>query len=625
MSYILGQVAALAVVAAAVWIMGCALEQIVSGRATLGPWQPLSRLVLGVGGWVVATFVLATLGLLRLEPILALLVITFFGGTWGWWSARGERTRPQGLRSRWPSLGNIVALVIVAALVTPAFLLLIGPTVSWDADVYHLTLPRLYLEHGGFTDQSLLVYDHWPQAIELLFAAAMILGSFVTAKLVHLFFGLIVLWAVARAAGRAAGAAAGWLAVALVLVNDVVFFELRSAYVDLAYAFFLLAAVILLNRAIDGTPQNHGRPAPSAFDTNLFLAGISGGLMAGVKVTGIIGAVAAAVVYLPALRRGGLPAVRRFGVSYIAPVLILWLPWLIKAMVETGNPIYPLAWQWWGGDHWSAALSEQFSAWQQSIGMGRTPMDYLLLPYRVITEGGRGYAHFDGRISTVWLLLLPLSLFAVRRRPLVRHSLAVAGVYFVAWAFSSQQMRFLIPIVPLLALAAAISIADLFTRIRQPLRPILGATAVAAVLLLAATTHARVLVAGYERLGLYQQTNAATLRAAAVPEVFRWIDEHLPEQAKILMLNTNAGFFCPRRYAADSFFEASQIADWLGDVERPSDLRLRLHQAGFDHVLWSGKDWGIAWPAALRELLGDPALAEPLFQDDRGHMVLRLQ
>ena len=257
--------------------------------------------------------------------------------------------------------------------------------------------------------------------------------------------------------------------------------------------------------------------------------------------------------------------------------------------------------------------------------MGRAPIDFLLLPYRVITQGGRGYEHFDGAISPIWLLMVPLSLLAIRHRPLVRRTLAVAGVYFVVWSLSSQQMRFLIPILPLLAIAASIALADLLGRLRQPVRPLLSATAVVAMLLMTATTHARVVVAGYERLGLYEQTSSATLREAAIPEVFRWMDDHLPTQASILMLNTNQGFFCPRRYMADSFFEASQIADWLHDTANARDVRQRLHMAGINHILWSEQSWGIAWPAALIDLLDDPEWVEVLFRDDRGHTVLRLR
>ena len=43
--------------------------------------------------------------------------------------------------------------------------------------------------------------------------------------------------------------------------------------------------------------------------------------------------------------------------------------------------------------------------------MGRDAVDYLLLPWRVILEGGRGYDHFDGELGAFWIVVLP-----VRRR-----------------------------------------------------------------------------------------------------------------------------------------------------------------------------------------------------------------
>ena len=619
MSYALGQTLVLAAIGLSLWLTGCALEPIAVGRQLPLSGRTLGRLILGAGGWVVVAFALAATGLLKPQVVLGVLAVSTTLGALQWWRGRSPDAPALDLRI---TLGGTVVLVLLAAILVPAFLLAIGPTVTWDADAYHLTLPKNYVANGGFMPQPMLVYGHWPHAVELLFAVAMTVGSYVTAKLVHVFFGLAVIFTTAVAARRAAGPAAGGLAAALVLANGVVFFELRTAYVDLAYAFFLLAAVLLLHEARKASdPRRHRQ--------YLLLAGVAAGLMASVKITGVVGAAAAAVLYVPVLlqaRRGGEGAapLRLFLLRYVTPVLALWCPWLVKAALETGNPVSPLAWSVWGGPNWSAAIGEQFSAWQRSIGMGRTLVDYLLLPYRVIAEGGRGYDHFDGQISILWLALVPLALLGIRRRPLVRRMLAVAGVYFVCWALSSQQTRFLIPVLPLLAIAAAVTLMDLLERMRKPLGATLAATAVAVVLLVTATTHARTMVAGYERLALYQQRDPASLRAAAVPEVYRWLDEHTPAQARILMLNTNAGFFCPRDYIADSFFEASQIADWLGDADSVLDLRQRLRNAGVTHVLWSAKEWRIAWPPALTQMLGNRTWAEPVFRDDRGHTVLRL-
>ena len=47
----------------------------------------------------------------------------------------------------------------------------------------------------------------------------------------------------------------------------------------------------------------------------------------------------------------------------------------------------------------------------------------------------------------------------------------IAAVFFVFWALSSQQMRFLLPALPLLAMAGAVSLGELLGRLRLAWRP----------------------------------------------------------------------------------------------------------------------------------------------------------
>src|SRR5262249_52412592 len=118
-----------------------------------------------------------------------------------------------------------------------------------------------------------------------------------------------------------------------------------------------------------------------------------------------------------------------------------------------------------GGPEWSTGLEGQFLAWQQSIGMGRQVVDFLLLPVRVALEGGSGYTHFDGRLNPLWCALVPLSLAAAPSSPPVRRALGVAALYFLTWAATSQQARFLIPILPLLSVAAGVALATMLARV----------------------------------------------------------------------------------------------------------------------------------------------------------------
>lgn len=601
--------------------LGLAAVLLFSGRVLqgflpdLGRWRVLAGVCLGLAWWIAGTFALAALGQLDGWGLIVLALAPAAAAAFGRRQVPEERPR----LSRTDAAGAVV----LAAALAGHFLLASGPQVLFDADVYHLTLPRIYAEHGGFRPVAMSVYSNWPLATELLYAAAVIAGDYVLAKTVHFGFALLVIWALfaaCRAEPRPAGKAGAWLAAAFFLANDVVVFELRQAYVDLAHAFFLLAAFLFMHRALDDEPRSR------AF---LTLSGICCGLAAGVKVTGIAAAGLVGALALPRLweaarqrRLGG--ALRCLAAWFFLPAVALWTPWLAKAWWATGNPFYPFLHRWLGGPDWSPSLSARLAAWQSSIGMGREPLDYLLLPWRVIVEGGRGYERFDGEIGAFWVVALPLALVFGWRRALARRALAVAGLGFVVWALSSQQARFLIPILPLLAIAGAVAAGELVERLPAAARRAGRAAVygVAGVLLVMALAPGA--AGGYRNLRAFLAFEGE-IAATAVPDRFRFIDEHLPEDARLLFLNTNLGFFCRRDYLADSFFEASQIADWLAGSATAAEARQRLDERGVTHLLVDRRP-RVAWPPGLARLLNDPAQVEELYRSDDGlFLVLRLR
>lgn len=266
--------------------------------------------------------------------------------------------------------------------------------------------------------------------------------------------------------------------------------------------------------------------------------------------------------------------------------------------------------------------------------MGREPLDYLLLPWRLILEGGQGYARFDGEVGVFWIAIVPLALWAAVHHWLARRALSAAGLYFLFWAFSSQQTRPLIPVLALLALAGSVAVVELVARLP-------GSTALGLadrVLLLASLAlliwtatggspppkRSRYLAAGGQALGRYL-SEEGDLRTAAVHPAYTFINNELPEDARLLFLNTNQRFFCDREVIADSFFEASQIADWLAPATTVAEIRELLAAESVSHLLIASADWGIAYPRALFEMLRDPDEIELLFSSPDGLSVVALR
>ena len=84
--------------------------------------------------------------------------------------------------------------------------------------------------------------------------------------------------------------------------------------------------------------------------------------------------------------------------------------------------------------------------------MGRVLLDYLLLPWNVSLRAKMDSPQFDGILGPIFLLTLPFLAGLRRWETPVRVILVYALLTFLFWASSAQQIRYLIPLFPILAL-----------------------------------------------------------------------------------------------------------------------------------------------------------------------------
>ena len=613
MSHIATHLAGLALLFAAFSGAGAAIAYVVPPLGLGREWRGLTRIVLGVAAWLTLLFICAALGHLRRVPLVGIALAAAGLAIAVGWRQRTDsllalRACLHGRPSRslaWIALA--APLLVIAALV----FISLTPNVGWDDSVAHLTLPRIYLAHAGFVRVPFNVYSNWPLNPQLLYAFAMLVQDYILAKLVHLAFLGLTVFASYRLASTYSTPLGGGVAAALLLANPVVLDEARSAYIDLAFAFFLFMAFVY---ALQHLEQRRAAP--------LLLSGICCGLVAGTKLTGVVAAPCIALLVI--VSRTAASRSREFrracadAALYVAlPAVLLTAPWYVRSYWYTGNPVYPLFYGTFGGPEWNTDVNRQFVEWQQSIGMGRRLIDYVLLPLRVALYGGDDYAHFDGRINPLWVLLVPFSLTFVRSSPLVRRSLAVAGLYFVLWAATSQQARFLIPILPLLASAAGVALATALEKIGR-VRPAYVAAASAAVCL-ALLWSTRFVILDGATAARQILASGVNVPGDAANGAERFISERLPANARLMLLNTNQGFFIERDYIADSFFEASQLNALVlqGDGGAPGISR-RLRSMGITHVLLAARDWGIPYPGALSDFLGNSGLTRLIYTSPDG-------
>ena len=119
---------------------------------------------------------------------------------------------------------------------------------------------------------------------------------------------------------------------------------------------------------------------------------------------------------------------------FFAPFFLTGIPYYLKNWLITGNPFYPYLFGLFGGVGLDQKISYMLEGMTMYAGMGRGPLDYLLLPVNLSFFADWDLLHFDGVIGPIFLLTIPL-LFIVRPIPSVlRNALVFSALLFLFWA-----------------------------------------------------------------------------------------------------------------------------------------------------------------------------------------------
>jgi len=594
------------------WVTGRALS--CASRAPLEATRLpiLSCVGLGMIAWSAGLFALASQGWLHPAGLRA---AAFAAAAAGLALAvrdalRARETAHLPERPDWRESAGAACLAIALA---SAFLLSLDPRVEWDADTYHLTLPRIFLEEGGFVRIPFFVYSTWPLATELLYALALTVRDHVLANGLHFACGALLVIGVARVARRSAGRAAGVLAGALLLADPSFHFEIRTAYVDLAFALFFFLAWCAWEPAGSSAEPRRRRML-------LALAGVFLGGMAGTKLIGGLGCVVFAALELGRglAQRRGPGELMRDQAWLLLPAVLLASPWFLRSFLLTGDPLYPALHPilGGGGGEWSAELAARTAEHHRAFGMGRTPWDFLLLPLRLTAIGDPEAAQrFAGSIHPLWALLVPTLVWGCFVDRAARALALPALLWIACWFAGSQTVRLLLPAQPFLACAAAIACSRAATAL-APRWPAALANAALLAALAVAGSNALDAAPRVSELFALARGGEARLLDSAVPPHCRFVNDELPPDARILMLGENRSFFCHRAFLADSLFQASQMNFLLHTTEDAEGLEALFRRLGVTHVLAAERDWGIDWPPHLREALAGGSLLRRVYRDE---------
>jgi hypothetical protein len=534
-------------------------------------------------GLVLCGTLLAGLGLLGLlvRPLIGVLsVLGCFWGIqcigFGQTPAPGNRTdslsdaigpaNPWSRPPRWLNRGILLAAAVACL---GSLIAALAPPTAGDALCYHLELPKEFLAGHGLDYLPQNENSTFPLLVEMWYAWALVLDGPVAAGLIHWGLGILLGLSTVVLATPVIARPWAWVAGAVVLLVPGVGNQMTAPMNDLGLALLTTLALAAWCRAVVGHESRRW----------FLLAGLAAGGALATKYLALVFVLAVALPTAWAFLRQSRQ--RRLLIQGAAVVTIVAASigglWYVRAAYHRGNPVYPfLAELFDAAGPPGAGLQQTLP--QSKSPLGRGAVGLAIAPWQVTMHpeqfGGRGH-----QLGPLFLVALPGLLFARRLRGL-GFLLGVALSYAILWFLLRQNVRFLLPVLPILALAVTWVCMELRRFPRVP--RLLAAAAFALILAASATVALRrsrdqaAVALGLQSRQEYLLRHEPTWTAAEVSNSLFGPD------ARMLSQDYRA-FYFQCHVTREHVYRRQTGYDRA--IAEPADFSRTLRQAGFTHLL----------------------------------------
>ena len=503
------------------------------------------------------------------------------------------------------------AVIAMSLFLTAMLLGSMLPPTDFDVKAYHLTGPKEYFLDGRISFLEHNVYTSFPFLTEMHLLLGMVLRQdwyrgALAGQAVLMGFAPLTALGLFCAAGRWFGSNVGWLAATIYLTTPWTYRLAIIAYVEGAlscYLFLTLFAVLLA-----GEGEKKG-------DRSIFfLAGLCAGSAMACKYPGLVSVVVPMqiVCLLVGCWDNGLrltanglrpEMIWRRGIWFSVGVAITIGPWLLKNLIVTGNPVYPLAYGLFGGLDWDAVSHAKWRA-------GHSPNTFAI--------SDLGTKFIDVTAKADWLSpllfgLAPLAMMkpatsdaklAPRPSPLTPLlSVYVVYLFLQWWLLTHRIDRFWVPMIPVVALLAAVGCEWSSSK---PWRWASGAFIGLSVLFNLGFITSSLCGLNAYLADLDEVRKESESTAPVVQYINGLFDRgRIPQDGTVLCVGEAQVFDARPKVLYNVVFDQPILRDWMaerptGDVPdsewplRPiAEIRRRFEQAGVTHVL-------VNWQELLR-------------------------
>lgn len=408
--------------------------------------------------WSLVWFFLGLFGVYNSAAAISVTIIGVILAAFGLTrirSAKAESRTPD------PATGiDKVFLLAIAFCLGISFIASLAPPIAKDTLLYHFAVPKAFIAQHSSAFIEGNIASYLALGTEMHVVWAMLLGNLFGSRAgeaaagASVFLFLPLLLAVVFGWCRQLQISRTWSLMAVLMIAAVptIFHVASSGYIDLALALYSALAVHSLDRFLDNGGSAH----------LVLIAIFLGGALA-VKLTAVF--VIAGIVLALLLRSRNSENALGIILSVLLAIVfagVLASPWYVRNWTATGSPVFPFYMNVWKGSApgWDVERSDLFQMMNSQYGGAAAhPENYLIAPLRFsLSAQPEDPNLYDGVLGAAFLMGLPLLFWAIwkgKANAEVLSIVAVSLVIYLFWLFTSQQLRYLLPIIPLISISIA--------------------------------------------------------------------------------------------------------------------------------------------------------------------------
>ncbi len=497
---------------------------------------------------------------------------------------------------------NIILVVLIFFLIASVIILAYTPPTSKDALVHHLAVPKLWIKHGGFYDLPFMTHSYYPMNIHLLYLIPLIFKNDIIPKYIHLSFALLTAFIIYQYLRRKVHKTYAMLSILIFLSTPIIIKLSTTVYVDLGLLFFSTLSLLTLLRWQEENFRLKW----------LIISAVSCGLALGTKYSGLIVffLLTLAVPYFYVRRTNDSLKVVRYGLFYFLISLVIFSPWIIKNYILTGNPIYPF---------YDSIFNETDVNSGYSIGhlgvfqirqlvYGESWWEIALIPVRIFFTGKDGSPkQFDGVLNPILLIFLPFSFLngRNRREEDVKYLSLFAILYFlIAFFRADMRIRYILPILAPLVILTVYGIKNAYYLSGRASKVL--CVCICGFLLwlnLDYLNRQFKIIEPFPYITGRISKDEYLGKRLEKYEVMKFINKHLPEDAKVMFLFMgNRGYYCDRDYVYDTYYSGMTLKNIIQKSKSIHEIKQALKEMKVTHLLMNNR---LTWKFLHSNLKGD--------------------